>query len=142
MTPLRPYWSEADAAEQELLVSELVDGCFAHRDHCPGCRPCATAEAWLEHQETCEPCRAGIRVDTPTFGPPCLEYLRQIEHVKTCRRCLGPCPAVRESIEALLGWRRRRVLMTRAAALRAHEDLRTWKTTEAPTRAPERKEAA
>lgn len=37
-----------------------------------------------------------------------------------------PCPHLREAVGELLAWRRRRFLVTRAAALRAQQDLADW----------------
>lgn len=32
-----PWFTDADLAEQEVLVRELVDGYFEHRESCPDC---------------------------------------------------------------------------------------------------------
>lgn len=66
------------------------------------------------------------------------------EHRARCAHCRqgGPwCAPVRDAFEAILTWRQGRVLLTRAAVLRARQDLIDL-TTEAPERAADRKEAA
>lgn len=40
-----------------------------------------------------------------------------------------PCPHLSEAVADMLDWRRRRVLMTRAAHLRARQDIRDWTQT-------------
>lgn len=69
-------WTEADRAEHDVLLHELVRLTFSHRARCPSCR------------------RGG-----------------------------RSCEAVGEAIDAVLAWRHWRGLRTKAAELRARQDL-------------------
>lgn len=69
----RPYWTEADQADLDLLVHELIRQAWPHRGE-PG---------WDD--------------------------------------------AVCEAVEAILEWREARALRSKAAALRARQDLSDWK---------------
>ncbi len=46
------YWTEADQAEADVLVRELVDGVLEHRDRCRVCQadypPCPRVTAAIE----------------------------------------------------------------------------------------------
>jgi hypothetical protein len=72
-----PWWTDADRAELDALVAELVHQVLEHRTGCPACE--------LE------------------------------------RRDGWPCPAVSTAIEAVLEWRFRRGLLSRAQWLRAQQ---------------------
>jgi hypothetical protein len=65
------YWTDADQAELEVAIWELVSMID-------------------EHRPTCETCAAGF----------------------------PPCPVVAKAIEAVLEWRQRRALLSKAETLR------------------------
>jgi hypothetical protein len=49
MTP--PWWTAADQAELDVLIGELVDLEFEHREHCQQCRagePCRAKREAIE----------------------------------------------------------------------------------------------
>jgi hypothetical protein len=67
---MAPWWTEADSAEEAVLLAELVLQVPLHKARCAACAR-ERAEGW-------------------------------------------PCPAVTEAIEAVLDWRWRRGLLSRA----------------------------
>jgi hypothetical protein len=72
------WWSEADAAELDVLLEAFVESALIHRARC-----------------------------------------------SVCKR--GPwCEQLRECFDGILAWRRRRQLITIAAALRARQDFADW----------------
>lgn len=76
-----PYWTDADAAEFDLLLDTFVD-------------------AYWHHRERCAICRRG-----------------------------GPwCDPLREGLDLVVEWRRRRLLRSEAAYLRARQDFVDWET--------------
>ena len=52
---MRDYWTEADQAELDVLIAELVRVAFIHKDLCPVCRD-ETDESRLN----CKPLRGAI----------------------------------------------------------------------------------
>lgn len=114
-------WTEADAAELDVLVFELCRVYFDdHRSRCLYCQPgdCPELVAWRRHLDECQACRG----DAPlTFGPPCDRKRAFIDHGDDCKRC-NPCPHLRRAIEAVVDWREGRVLLSRAEYLRALRD--------------------
>jgi hypothetical protein len=110
-------WTEADAAELDVLVFELARGYDEHRKGCRACRQgdCPELVAWREHVEECKACQG----DAPlTYGLPCERKREFIAHGNTCPRC-NPCPSVRLAIELVFEWRQARELRSRAEWLRA-----------------------
>lgn len=110
--------SDADAAELDVLAHALVFDFWEHREHCEACNPepCTEFEAWLEHKAGCRACQG----DAPlTFGLPCPDWReRRLEHGRTCPRC-NPCPRLQAAIREVCDWREKRLLLSRAEALRA-----------------------
>jgi hypothetical protein len=114
-------WTEADAAEQEVLIFEVCRGYFDdHRERCAYCQPggCPQLVAWREHLDKCPACRG----DAPlTYGSPCKRKREFIDHGDNCKRC-NPCPYLRRAIEAVVDWREARALLSRAEYLRAERN--------------------
>lgn len=114
-----PWWTEADAAELDCLVRELVDGIFEHRQRCASCArvlaASRAADAWRGHRDECGACKG----DAPlTFGPPC-------SHGQALRERIGnviACPHIRAAIEVVTDWRTRRELLSRARWLRLEQE--------------------
>ncbi len=111
------WWTDADAAELDVLLHELSVGYFEHRARCEACspEPCPVLVSWRSHIEECPACRG----DAPlTFGPPCQRKRRFIDHGRDCVRC-NPCPSLRLAIELVVQWREAREFRSRAEWLRA-----------------------
>jgi hypothetical protein len=115
-------WTAADQSELDVLLHTLIVEWFdVHRELCRACRPepCPTLAAWQAHKAGCRACQG----DAPlTFGPPCDEHPRFVEHGSTCVKC-GPCPHLRAAVAVLVDWREARVLLSRAQALRTAAEL-------------------
>lgn len=111
MTP----WTEADAAELDVLTHAVAFDYFEHRRHCHACQPCGEYQAWREHKADCPACRG----DAPlTFGLPCERHDRWLEHNRRgCARCL-PCRQLQRAIAEVVDWTEHRRLLSRAQALR------------------------
>jgi hypothetical protein len=112
-----PWWTDADAAELDVLVFELSRSYDEHRKRCAACQPgdCPEVVAWRAHLEECLACRG----DAPlTYGPPCARRRSFVAHGDACVRC-NPCPSVRLAIELVVEWREARELRSRAEYLRA-----------------------
>ena len=116
--PTVSVWTDADAAELDVLVHALAFDYSQHRQNCEACNPepCPQYEAWLEHKAGCRACQG----DAPlTFGLPCLDWReRRLEHGRTCKRC-NPCPHLQAAIREVCDWREARRLRSRAEALRS-----------------------
>jgi hypothetical protein len=116
----RPTWTEADAAELDVLLHALTAGYFEHREQCVACNPapCPQWETWQAHLRECRACQG----DAPlTFGPPCERRSAFLTEHSDCPRC-SPCPGLRAAIREVCDWRGARALLSRAEAFRAAED--------------------
>jgi hypothetical protein len=79
------WWTEADAAELDVLVFELARGYDRHRKSCLACRlgDCPEYAAWRKHLDGCPACRG----DAPlTYGPPCSRKRAFVAHGGDCPR--------------------------------------------------------
>ena len=115
------YWTAADAAELDVLAYELARHSTEHREHCEACQPCVEYEDWRAHLAVCSRCQD----DAPlTFGGPCERRAVFVAHGDACTRCI-PCPTVTALAAIVVDWREGRVLKSKAAWLRRHEDERT-----------------
>jgi hypothetical protein len=116
-----PWWTDADAAELDVLTYELCRGYFAdHRERCAYCQPgdCSELIAWREHLAECAACRG----DAPlAYGLPCHRKREFIKHGDECKRC-NPCPYLRRAIDSVVDRREARALLSRAEYLRAERD--------------------
>jgi hypothetical protein len=111
-------WTEADAAEQDCLLDELVRGYWEHRSRCSACQPCPVPGEWREHRKTCPRCEGSAPL---TFGASCERHAEFIAHGATCKRC-RPCPVLQRAVAVVLDWRQARDLLSRAEALRREQD--------------------
>jgi hypothetical protein len=115
-------WTPADAAELDVLVHALVVDFFEHRERCAACAPgpCPEYDAWRAHRAACRACQG----DAPlTFGSPCPDWReRRLAHGRTCPRC-NPCAHLQAAIREVCDWRAARLLLSRAEALRAAENV-------------------
>jgi hypothetical protein len=114
------FWTEADAAELDVLVHRLVFDFWEHRKKCRACRPepCPDLKAWKAHKAECRACQG----DAPlTFGPPCERRRQFLEHDTSRCSCL-PCPHLQKAVAEVLEWREGRTLVSRAELLRAYQD--------------------
>jgi len=104
------WWTEADAAELDVLIFELVSGYFEDRERCEACRTDSPQlDGWIAHLQECAACRG----DAPlTYGLPCSRKAEFIAHGDACPRC-NPCPRLRKGIEVVLEWRQARELRSR-----------------------------
>ena len=101
--PFVPWWTEADQAELDIALWELVWVLDEHRATCPVRAGCDA----LERLSTLDP---GLFADV---------RLPKSEHLGACPVCShGPCRVVVAAIEALLDWRTRRALLSKAEWLR------------------------
>ena len=118
-------WTDADAAELDVLVHALAFDFWEHRKRCEACQPepCPRYEAWLEHKAGCKICEGLAPL---TFGWDCPWRRRFLEEHHDCVRCL-PCPQLVAAIAEVIDWRESRLLLrSRAEYLRAeHESART-----------------
>jgi hypothetical protein len=57
------FWTDADAAELDVLVHALVFDYFEHRKHCAACKPglCHEFEAWRTHRRRAALARGTLR---------------------------------------------------------------------------------
>ncbi len=111
------FWTDADAAELDVLVHTLVVDFWAHREWCAACRPepCPIYEAWLAHKADCRVCE---RLAPLTFGWSCPVRQRFLDEHRDCARC-NPCPHLQTAVAAVVEWWDMRALLSRAEALRA-----------------------
>ena len=117
----RPTWTEADAAEMDVLVYALAAGYFEHREQCVACKPepCPRWEAWQVHLRACRTCQG----DAPlSHGPRCERRSAFLTEHRDCSRC-NPCPRLQAAVREVVGWREARILLSRAQALRAMEEV-------------------
>lgn len=109
-----PWWTEADQAELDIAMWELVCVLDEHRATCPICAGC---DALRRLSAETAPYDLA-----PLDAPPGLfadVRRRKAEHLSACPVCShGPCRVVVAAIEALLDWRTRRVLLSKAEWLR------------------------
>ena len=116
-----PHWTEADAAELDVLVHELARGHGDHRERCAACQRggCPALGAWREHLDDCRACRG----DAPlTPGQPCHRHREFVDRGDGCVRC-NRCPHLAEAIGVVVGWREARILRSRAEALRIEQTI-------------------
>lgn len=120
MNAVAQSWTEADAAELDVLVFELARDYVGHRSRCKACMPgdCPAVVAWRAHLEECARCEGGAPL---TNGPPCPRRRAFLEHADTCPLC-SSCSALRSAIDAVLEWQEARELLSRAEWLRAERD--------------------
>ena len=110
-----PWWTEADQAELDIATWELVCVLEEHRATCPVCGARCDALEWLS-AETAPYDLAPLDAPKGLFAN---VRRRKAEHLCICSVCShGPCRVVVAAIEALLDWRTRRALLSKAEWLR------------------------
>lgn len=111
-------WTEADGAELDVAIYELVRCFDRHRQTCPHYQPCETLARYRVHRETCLVCEGLAPLN---HGARCAVHDLFIAHADGCVQCT-PCPHIKEAIAAVLDWREARILLSRAHHLRAERD--------------------
>jgi hypothetical protein len=110
-----PWWTEADQAELDTAIWELVRVLEEHRATCPVCNACCDALERLS-AETAPYDLAPLDAPRGLFAD---VRRRKAEHFSACAVCShGPCRVAVAAIEALLDWRTRRTLLSKAEWLR------------------------
>jgi hypothetical protein len=120
-----PWWTEADAAELDVLAWELVERVPEHEAQCRTCQalaePCSSRAAIAREADAFD--RAPLSAPTGFYAA---MRRRLAEHEASCRRCElarpGHCAAVDEAIAAVLEWRWKRGLLSRAQYLRQRQE--------------------
>jgi hypothetical protein len=115
-------WTDADAAELDVLVHALTFDFWKHREKCEACRPepCPKLEAWHDHKRFCLICWGHAPL---AYGATCEWRQRWLDEHRGCVRC-NPCPHLQAAIAEALEWREARILLSRAEALRTETDER------------------
>ena len=112
--PFVPWWTEADQAELDIALWELVWVLDEHRATCPVRAGCDALERLSGETAPYDL--------APLDAPPGLfadVRLPKSEHLGACPVCShGSCRVVVAAIEALLDWRTRRALLSKAEWLR------------------------
>ena len=118
--PTATTWTEADAAELDVLVHALVFDFWEHREQCEACRPepCQRYAAWLEHKAGCRICEGLAPL---TFGWDCPERRRFLDEHHDCS-ALSAVPGSEAAISEVVDWREARMLLSSAEYLRELQD--------------------
>jgi hypothetical protein len=108
------WWTEADQAELDIATWELVCVLEEHRATCPVCVGCDALKRLSI--ETARHELAPLDAPKGLFAD---ARRRKAEHLSACFVCSHePCRVVAAAIEALLDWRTRRALLSKAEWLR------------------------
>ncbi len=104
-------WTDADAAELDVLIHALTFDLWKHREECEACRPepCPQLEAWHDHKARCVICQGLAPL---TYGATCEWRQRWLVEHRDCIPC-NPCPHLKAAIAEVLEWREARILLSR-----------------------------